>query len=227
MKLRILVTGVSRGLGRAMVGRFAAQGHETIGCATTEAGIAPLKAKFGPPHRFDVVDVVDDAAVAAWATAVEAEARPFDLVINNAAVMNQPAPLWNVPAAELRKLVDVNILGTANVIRHFVPPMVHRRRGIIVNFSSGWGRSTSADVAPYCATKYAIEGLTLALAHELPKGMAAVPLNPGVIDTDMLRTCFGREAGSYPGPDRWADRAVPFILSLAAKHNGQSLSVPG
>jgi len=227
MKLRILLTGASRGLGRAMTGRFAAQGHEIIGCATSEAGVAGLKAKYSAPHRFDVVDVRDDAAIAAWAKELDAVGRPFDLVLNNAAVMNVPAPLWKIGAEEMRKLVEVNILGTANVIRHFVPAMIQRRRGIIVNFSSGWGRSTSADVAPYCATKYAIEGLTLALAQELPKGMAAVPLNPGVIDTDMLRTCFGRDASSYPSPDRWADRAVPFLLSLTAKHNGQSLTVPG
>ena len=225
MKLRILITGASRGLGRAMAGRFAAQGHEIVGCATTEAGIASLT-KLGTPHRFDVVDVADDDAVAAWAKAVDATARPFDLVLNNAALMNQPAPLWNVSAAVMKRLFDVNVLGTANIIRHFTPPMIARRRGVIVNFSSGWGRSTSAEVAPYCASKYAIEGLTLALAQELPRGMAAVPLNPGVIDTDMLRTCFGRDAGSYPGPDRWADRAVPFILGLSARHNGQSMTVP-
>jgi NAD(P)-dependent dehydrogenase (short-subunit alcohol dehydrogenase family) len=227
MKLRILLTGASRGLGRAMTGRFAAQGHEIIGCATTEAGVAALKAKYSAPHRFDVVDVSDDDAVAAWAKALDATARPFDLILNNAALMNDLAPLWNVSAATMKRLFDVNVLGTANVIRHFVPPMVAKRRGVIVNFSSGWGRSTSAEVAPYCASKFAIEGLTLALAQELPKGMAAVPLNPGVIDTDMLRVCFGRNASSYPGPDRWADRAVPFILSLGSRHNGQSLTVPG
>jgi len=63
-----------------------------------------------------------------------------------------------------------------------VPAMVRRGQGVIVNFSSGWGRSTDAGVAPYCATKWAIEGLTQALAQELPPGMAAVPLNPGIIN---------------------------------------------
>ena len=70
-------------------------------------------------------------------------------------------------------------------------------------------------------------GLTKALAQVLPSGLAAVPLNPGVIDTDMLRVCFGGDAGAYPGPEEWARRAVPFLLSLGRKHNGQSLSVPG
>ena len=98
--------------------------------------------------------------------------------------------------------------------------------GVIVNFSAGWGRSTAPEVAPYCATKWAVEGLTQALAEELPAGMAAVPLNPGVIHTDMLESCFGPDAGSYPHPDDWASRAVPFLLDLGAEHNGQPLTVP-
>jgi len=81
-------------------------------------------------------------------------------------------------------------------------------------------------VATYCATKYAIEGLTLALAQELPEGMAAVPLNPGIINTEMLQACFGDDAGSYPSPEKWAKQAVPFVLGLSAKDNGKSLSVP-
>jgi NAD(P)-dependent dehydrogenase (short-subunit alcohol dehydrogenase family) len=102
---------------------------------------------------------------------------------------------------------------------------VARKRGVVVNFSSGWGRSVSAEVAPYCATKYAIEGLTKALAEELPAGMAAVPLNPGIIDTDMLRSCFGADASRYPSPAEWAESAVPFLLGLGPKDNGRSLSV--
>jgi NAD(P)-dependent dehydrogenase (short-subunit alcohol dehydrogenase family) len=122
--------------------------------------------------------------------------------------------------------MDVNIKGVANVIRHFVPAMIGRGSGVIVNFSSGWGRSVSADVGPYCATKWAIEGLTQALAEELPKGLAAVPLNPGVINTEMLRSCFGGSAESFPTPDQWAKSAVPFLLKLGAKDNGRSLTAP-
>jgi NAD(P)-dependent dehydrogenase (short-subunit alcohol dehydrogenase family) len=141
--------------------------------------------------------------------------------------MNTPAPLWKVPAEEVGKVVAVNIVGVVNVIRAFAPAMVERGTGVIVNMSSGWGRGVSADVAPYCATKWAIEGLTKALAEELPKGMAAVPLNPGVIDTDMLRTCFSDGASSYPKAEEWAKKAGPFILGLGPKDNGRSASVGG
>ncbi len=142
-------------------------------------------------------------------------------------MINSNNQLWNVSAGDFDCVIDTNIKGVANVIRHFVPAMVERSSGVIVNLSSGWGRSTSPKVAPYCATKWAIEGLTRALAQELPRGMAAVPLNPGIIDTDMLRSCFGGDAASYPNPQRWAQSAVPFLLGLGPKDNGQPLTVPG
>ena len=82
-------------------------------------------------------------------------------------------------------------------------------------------------MAPYCASKWAIEGLTKALAQELPAGMAAVPLNPGIINTAMLQICFGESAANYPQAEEWAGRAGPFILQLGPKDNGQSVSVPG
>ncbi len=172
-----------------------------------------------------MVDVTDDGQVRAWATEeIKAQGAP-DLLVNNAALVNQNAPLWQVPAQEFDAVIDVNIKGVANVIRHFVPAMVKAGQGVIVNFSSGWGRSTNAEVASYCATKWAIEGLTRALAQELPKGMAAVPLNPGIIDTDMLRTSFGDAAGSYPSPQEWAKLAVPFLLRISPKDSGKPLTV--
>lgn len=151
---------------------------------------------------------------------------PPDLLINNAAVINHPRVLWEIPAEEFDFLMDVNIKGVGNVLRSFLPAMVARKQGVIVNLSSGWGRSTSPEVAPYCASKFAIEGLTRALAEELPQGMAAVPLNPGVIATDMLKQVWGAEASAYPSAEQWAKRAAPFLLNLCAKDNGQPLTVP-
>jgi NAD(P)-dependent dehydrogenase (short-subunit alcohol dehydrogenase family) len=223
----IALTGATRGLGRALVARFAAAGHTVLGCGRSKTHVRELRQQFGPPHDFAAVDVASDEQVRSWAGRVIRAYGPPDLLVNNAALMNTPAPLWRVPAAEFDALVDVNVKGIANVIRHFVPAMVERRSGVIVNLSSGWGRSTSPEVAPYCTTKWAVEGLTRALAQELPPGMAAVPLNPGVIDTDMLRQCWGDEAGQYQGAEGWADTAAEFLLRLGPKHNGQPLSVPG
>jgi len=223
---RILITGVGRGLGLAMTEKMIELGHTIVGCSRQKGHVEAVAKRFGTPHRFDAVDVADEAAVGRWAESVLADGGPPDLLLNNAAVVNGNAPLWKVPVGEFSKIIDVNIKGIFNVLRHFLPAMIERKRGVIVNFSSGWGRSTSPEVAPYCATKYAVEGLTLALAQELPAGMCAVPLNPGIINTDMLQSCFGEEADSYPTPDKWAKKAVPFLLNLGPKDNGKSLTAP-
>lgn len=222
--MKILITGVTRGLGRALAEWYIANGHTMIGCGRS-AEVLNLRFTHPAPHDFSALDVADEGKVALWAEKVLAVHGAPDLLINNAALMNTPAPLWLVPAREFNQLIDVNIKGVANVIRHFVPAMVARQSGVIVNLSSGWGRSTSPEVAPYCASKYAVEGLTKALAQELPSGMAAVPLNPGVIDTDMLRQAWSDGAASYPKAEAWAKVAAPYILQLGPKDNGQSASV--
>ena len=221
----IALTGCTRGCGRALAEFFIAQGHLIIGCGRSEKHIAELRGKFGPPHDFTALDVADDEAVQRWAERTTVTHGAPDLLINNAAVIASNAPLWKVPQAEISVTLNVNIAGTVNTIRHFVPVMA-KRGGVIVNFSSGWGRSTSPDVAIYCASKWAIEGLTQALAQELPSGLAAVALNPGIINTEMLRSCFGTGAASHPKPAEWAKRAGPFLLGLTAKDNGRPLEVP-
>lgn len=127
--------------------------------------------------------------------------------------------------AEFQALLNVNLAGVFHCCKAFLPAMIKRGSGVLVNFSSGWGRSTSAEVAPYCCTKWGIEGLTRALAQELPAGLSAVAFNPGIIHTDMLQSCFGSGASNYPGPQPWAQKAVPFLASLGPQHNGRSLNL--
>lgn len=222
----VVITGVTRGLGRALAEGLARAGHRVVGCGRSAAAIGHLRQTLGHPHDLAELDVTHDLAVKAWADRVVAEHGAPDLLINNAALINRNAPLWEVPAAEFDRVVDVNIKGVANVIRHFVPTMIARGSGVIANLSSGWGRSTAPEVAPYCATKWAIEGLTGALAQELPAGLAAVPVNPGIIDTDMLRSCFGESSSEYPDPSEWAESAVPFFLDLGPADNGRPMTVP-
>ncbi|MEK9863387.1 MAG: SDR family oxidoreductase [Limisphaerales bacterium] len=226
MSRLILITGVSRGLGRALVNYFDADGHRVFGCGRSSQALDSLAGESSERVSLQSVDVRDDQAVAAWVESVIQQAGAPELLINNAAVINPNAPLWEIDAPTFDQVIDINIKGVQNVLRHALPAMVQQRRGVIVNLSSGWGRSTSPEVAPYCATKWAIEGLTQALAQELPEGMAAVPLNPGVIHTAMLESCFGAAANSYEEATNWAKRAAPFLLGLNSQHNGQSLSVP-
>lgn len=209
-----------------MADGFRDAGCCVIGCSRSAEAIAALEEAFGQPHQFAAIDVSREEDVLNWAKDLRSQGLVPDLLLNNAAVINANAPLWKVSSVEMASLLEVNVLGTHHMIRHYVPAMIERGSGVIVNFSSGWGRSTSPDVAPYCATKWAIEGLTRALAAELPSGMAAVPLNPGIINTEMLQSCFADGADHYPSAQQWATRAVPFLLGLGPEHNGEPLTAP-
>ena len=87
--MRIVLTGVSRGLGRAMAELFIEQGHEVCGCARSEAAVAELSSKYASPSQFEVVDVSDDAAVETWALQVMGSGEAPDYLINNAAIINR------------------------------------------------------------------------------------------------------------------------------------------
>lgn len=225
MGKRILITGATRGLGLAMTRFFASQGHTIHGCGRDAAAVGALQKEFPRPHSFRALDVSNDNAVAEWAGEVLENGAP-DFLLNNAAIIAPNSPLWKLPASVVDPVIDINIKGTIHAIRHFLPAMIDRGSGVVVNFSSGWGRSTSPEVAIYCATKHAIEGLTAALAQELPPGLAAVALNPGVIHTDMLASCFGGSASEYPSPQDWVEIVGPFILNIGPRHNGSQLTVP-
>jgi NAD(P)-dependent dehydrogenase (short-subunit alcohol dehydrogenase family) len=223
----VVISGVTRGLGRAMAIEFARLGHSVHGCGRSEHDIASLKHELGKGHDVCSLDVTHEEAVLAWARRILAVDGAPHLLVNNAAIINPNARLWEVPGADFDALMRINLGGIAHLIRAFVPSMIGQGSGVVVNFSSGWGRTVAPEVAPYCASKWGVEGLTKALATELPKGLAAVAFNPGIIDTEMLRSCFGESAGRYPGASEWAKSAVPFLLALGAKDNGKSVTAPG
>lgn len=223
---KVLITGVSRGLGRVMAEEFARLGHTVIGCGRSRPEIDDLTKQFPSPHSFAVVDISSDDQVERWAKQILKKQGVPQLVLNNAGVINRNAPLWKITAEEFAKVMDVNINGTVNVIRHFLPAMIEAGEGVVVNFSSGWGRSTDPEVAPYCASKWAIEGLSQALSQELPSGLVTAALNPGIIDTDMLRSTMGGSASGYISPQDWAKRTVPFLLGIGPEDNGKQLTAP-
>ncbi|MDB4143935.1 SDR family oxidoreductase [bacterium] len=221
----IWMTGCTNGLGRALVPEFVERGHTVVGCGRNEIELQRLSEEF-PDCFFMACDVSDEGSVEDFVNEALISAGEPDFLINNAAIVNEPAPLWQVSAEEFNSLTSVNINGVANMIRHVVPLMLSNDSGMVINLSSGWGRSSSPDVAPYCATKWAIEGLNQALSQELPENVGTVALNPGVINTEMLQKCWGEEADSFPSAESWATTAAPFILGLTPKDNGKPLTAP-
>src|SRR5438045_9733145 len=128
----IVITGATRGLGRAMAERFMEAGHTVLGCGRGHAEVARLTRKFAKPHEFSTVDVSRDEAVQDWAKRVVLEHGAPDLLINNAALVNRNAPLWKVPPDEFQRVMDVNIVGVANCIRPFVTALVARHSWVVV-----------------------------------------------------------------------------------------------
>ena len=221
MSRTVIVTGCSRGIGAALVEQLTVQKHRVAGCSRSAQAMREL----GADPTFRSVDVRDGEAVEVWARDLQEIGLVPDLVIANAGLLNRRRPLWEISAEEFDQVIDVNVKVAANTARAFLPSMIEQKSGTFVALSSGWGRSTSAEVAPYCASKFAVEGLIGALAQELPEGISAVALSPGVVHTSMLARAFGEEEASLAvEPQQWASQAIEFLLALGPAENGQSVS---
>ena len=225
MPKHIVVTGCSQGLGLALIQGFIDSGHKVSGCSRNTQRMNELREQFGEEHYFEAVDVSDPDQVYSWASNCLEQQGAVDLIVNNAAIINPNARMWEVDDQQWSELININVKGVFYVSKAFLPSLIKANHGVLVNVSSGWGRSAAAEVATYCCSKWAVEGLTRSLAEEVPSGVAAIPLNPGIIHTTLLESCFGSSASHFPSPQQWAETAVPFLLGLSAADNGQPLTV--
>jgi NAD(P)-dependent dehydrogenase (short-subunit alcohol dehydrogenase family) len=228
MSATVLITGVTAGIGLALAREFARGGHTVVGCGRSPEKLAALQAELGPRHLLSVVDVGCAGSVGQWASDVYDRCPGIDLLINNAAVKGELCRLWESRPDDFEQVIRTNVCGVANVVRSFAPRMVAAARGAIINLSSEWGRTADACVASYCASKFAVEGLTRSLAKELPQGMVAVALSPLIVWTDLLEQCKDLLLpGEYElgvTPETWARFAVPKMLTLNQVDNGASLT---
>ncbi|KAL0533360.1 hypothetical protein IC582_030179 [Cucumis melo] len=227
--MAVLITGVSKGLGRALALELANRGHTIIGCSRDQIKLDSLQQQLSNTspnrHFFFKLDVTSDTHVQEFAQFVAKNNLVPRILVNNAGLAHRSAKIWELEAEEFDNVIDTNVKGIANILRHFVPLMIQNNNGIIVNMSSGAGRSAHEDFAPYCSSKWAVEGLTKCVAKGLPDGMAIVALNPGSIHTDMLVLCCGDSAAQFQSPHKWAIKAATMILDLTPKDNGESLTV--
>ena len=219
----VCISGVSKGLGYALAKEFDSRGWKVAGCARSEDALIGLRNDLQNKQLILKADITTQSDIETFANKVVSTLGVPSLLLNNAGKINKNAQLHEISSDEFLDVLQVNLCGTHNMIKAFLPSMLAAGSGTIVNFSSYWGQSTAAEVAPYCASKWAIEGLTRAIAQELPKGLSAIALNPGVIDTDMLRSCFGDAAEGYEKPQDWARHAVDRLESLRLSDNGQTV----
>lgn len=172
MTRRALITGAGSGLGQACAERLAADGFEIIAVDLT-------------PGSDFAVDVADSAQVAALA----AEVGPVSVLVNSAGVVGPNMPLWEVTDEAWSRTLGINLGGTFNLCRAFVPGMVETGWGRIVNIASIAGKEGNPNLSAYSASKAAVIGLTKSLGKELATtGVLVNAIAPAVIETPMNAT---------------------------------------
>ena len=184
-----IVTGGSRGIGRAIVELLAAAGMDVVLTYRQDSAAAAevVAAGQGLKIAAEPLDVRDAAACAALVEKVVERAGRIDLLVNNAGVIRDN-PLTALEDEEFRIVLETNMVGTFNMTRAVAPHMIAQRRGKIVNISSVAGEKGGRGQTNYAASKGAINAFTRALAVELaPRGITVNAVAPGVIETEMSR----------------------------------------
>jgi NAD(P)-dependent dehydrogenase (short-subunit alcohol dehydrogenase family) len=223
-----VVTGASRGIGRAIALRLAEAGAEVAlwarDAAELRAVAAEITAAGGEAHP-SVVDVTDVAAVTRAAELVRATMPPVRTVINNAGAVLRKAT-EAITDDEWRHVLAVNLDGTFFVTRAFIADL-ERTQGRVINISSISGREGTALLAAYCAAKHGVIGFTRALAEELRAAKVSVnAICPGSVDTAMLREGM---PGARPdmSPDDIAKTALFLALGAPPALTGACIDVFG
>jgi NADP-dependent 3-hydroxy acid dehydrogenase YdfG len=224
----IVISGVTHGIGRAMLAEFIRLGHRVAGFGRTKEEIADLQIKFPTNALLRVADVTEPAQIKQFADDVKNAGWIPDLLINNAGMINKSLKnVWEVRPEEFKEVVDVNLCGMQTVMHYFVPLMIEQRKGMIINFSSTWGKNTDVKMGPYCASKWGVEGLNGVLAHELPNGMGAVTVNPNMVNTALLGNAWQETASenTAPLPEAWARHAVPLLLAIRPEKTSRHIEI--
>ena len=191
-----LVTGSSRGIGRAVALRLAREGYAVcINCRQRMDLARQLAGQIGAEGGRAIAvqaDVSDRAAVDAMVEQVRQTFGPVTLLVNNAGVAGM-ALFQDVTDELWDRYFSVNLNGARNTIQAVLPAMLHEKGGCIVNVSSIWGQHGASCEVTYSCTKHALIGLTRSLAMELaPSHIRVNCVAPGVIDTDMVKV-LGQE----------------------------------
>jgi len=181
-----LITGCSKGLGRALAEHVLAQGHRCVVTARDAASVLPVCSPYPATQALALpLDVTRPAQIADALQAALAAFGAIDVLVNNAG-FGLNAGVEDVDEPAVRHLFETNFFGLAAMIRAVLPSMRRRRKGHIVNVSSISGRVASPGSAYYAATKFAVEGLSQGLAKEVePFGIRVSVIEPGPLRTDF------------------------------------------
>ena len=235
-----LITGGSRGIGRATALLFAREGADIAFChlnddAQAEATATEIRT-LGRRAMHRSIDVADIAATRAFAEDVARTFGPIDILFNNAG-MNIRKPFPDYTEADFDRIVAVHLKGMFFMAQAVYPAMVARGHGCIINIASQRGLKGAVNAAPYSAAKAGIIGLTRALAWEAaPKGVRVNAIAPGPIDTDLTATMAPADrqafidalpAGRFGRPEEIAATALLLARPEGGFYVGATLSPNG
>jgi NAD(P)-dependent dehydrogenase (short-subunit alcohol dehydrogenase family) len=222
-----LVTGGDRGIGRAISEMLAKEGYDIVIAARDKRAIASEVKRidaFGAKAWGFVCDVTDKEQIKRLAKDATEQAGVPDILINNAGVATNKDFVSNTEE-EIEEMVDVNLLGLMFCTRAFLPKMLERKTGIIVNISSGAGKAGFPGLAAYCATKFGVLGFTESLALEVEKkGVRVYAICPGATETQMYHALYPGESADFK-PEDVAKEVLELVKNAAKIRPGSAIDV--
>ena len=234
--MKILITGGSRGIGRACVELFANQGHDVVFFYRTSDETAKKLCREYTSISAIKCDVSSPDEVRAAVAECTEKLGGIDVLINNAGI-SEYAFFDTISDEQWQKMIGTNLSGTFYVSREVSRIMIYQKHGRIINIGSMWGKVGASCEVHYSAAKAGVRGMTMALAKELgPSGITVNCIEPGVIETDMnahlteadiVALCDETPLGRVGTPDEVARLAYFLASEDAAFITGQCIGIDG
>ena len=232
----VLVTGASRGIGRAIAENFLALGATVLGTATSESGAAAISEYLGESGKGFVLNVTENESIEALFEAIKKDFGSVDVLVNNAGITRDNL-LMRMKDDEWEDIIGTNLTPIFKLSKAALRPMMKKRVGRIINVGSVVGTMGNAGQANYAAAKAGVIGFTKSLAREVAsRGITVNTVAPGFIETDMTKalneeqraaTLANVPAGRLGDPKEIAATVVFLASEGAAYINGETIHVNG
>ena len=231
-----LVTGASRGIGKAIAELLASQGAKVIGTATSDKGAAAISEYLGSKGKGQALDVTDSDSLKQVIKEIESEYGSIDILVNNAGITRDNL-MMRMKDDEWDAVLNTNLSAVFKVCKAVVRGMMKRRNGRIINISSVVGTTGNPGQVNYCAAKAGLVGFSKAMAKEVAaRGITVNCVAPGFIDTDMTKALNGEQKqaifdnipAARLGEPKEIAAAVAFLASEGAAYiTGETIHVNG
>ncbi|UUO22360.1 3-oxoacyl-ACP reductase FabG [Colwellia sp. M166] len=231
----ILVTGASRGIGKAIATQLKALGGTVIGTATSEHGAANISEYLGEGQGL-VLNVTDDASISAMFELIKEQHGAVDVLVNNAGITRDNL-MMRMKDDEWNDIIETNLTSVFKISKAVLRAMMKKRQGRIINIGSVVGTMGNAGQVNYATAKAGLIGFTKSLAREVAsRGITVNTVSPGFIDTDMTQTLtdeqkegiFAQVPANRLGKPEEIANAVAFLASDSAAYiTGETLHVNG